>query len=90
MLNTKSVLSRRIGDTPHMVARRRRKLTPFDRAASEFAAIEQRRLKLEEMRERNEARRIEVEQERNVILGRLADIAEAVCQQFLPKREQPT
>ncbi|KAJ8708189.1 hypothetical protein PYW08_010555 [Mythimna loreyi] len=53
------------------MARRRRTLTPFDRATSEFVAIERLRLRQEEKRDRQlherETRRIEVDRERNQV-----------------------
>ncbi|CAK1597618.1 unnamed protein product [Parnassius mnemosyne] len=62
-------------------ARRRRTLTPFDRATSEFLAIEQLRLRQEERRDRQlyelETRRIEVDHERNQVLRMFADIVQA-------------
>ncbi|CAG5039920.1 unnamed protein product [Parnassius apollo] len=62
-------------------ARRRRTLTPFDRATSEFVAIENLRLRQEEKRDRQlydlEARRIEVDDERNQVLPMFADITQA-------------
>ncbi|XP_045785418.1 uncharacterized protein LOC123880986 isoform X2 [Maniola jurtina] len=69
-------------------ARRRRTLTPFDRAAREFAAIEQRRLQLEERRVANEGRRIEADNNRTSVLNRLADIAESFLQHYLQSRGQ--
>ncbi|XP_045783889.1 uncharacterized protein LOC123880046 [Maniola jurtina] len=67
-------------------ARRRRTLTPFDRAAREFAAIEQRRLQLEERRVANEGRRIEADNNRTNVLNHLADIAESFLQHYLQSR----
>ncbi|CAG4922878.1 unnamed protein product [Colias eurytheme] len=71
-------------DRPCLRARRRRALTPFERAASEFTAVELRRLELEETRIRQqherELRALEVEHERNQVfsrLVRLVDVAQA-------------
>lgn len=70
----------------HLRARRRRAQTPFERATSEFVAVEQRRLQVEEMRERNNARRIEVEHDRNNLLSRFLDIADALLGEYLQNR----
>ncbi|CAG4985858.1 unnamed protein product [Colias eurytheme] len=67
-------------DRPFLRARRRAP-TPFETAASEFAAVELRRLELEETRIRQqherELRALEVEQERNQVFSRLVDVAQA-------------
>ncbi|KAL4707537.1 hypothetical protein ACJJTC_000289 [Scirpophaga incertulas] len=52
-------------------------LNPFNQVTRLYAAVEKRRLRIEEMRERNEAKRIEVERERNKIFSQLANIAQA-------------
>ncbi|KAJ8707540.1 hypothetical protein PYW08_010792 [Mythimna loreyi] len=60
---------------------RSRRLTPFDRATSEFVAVERLRLRQEEKRDRQfhdrESRRIEVDHELNQVLRRLGDIVQA-------------
>ncbi|CAH2088436.1 unnamed protein product [Euphydryas editha] len=66
-------------------ARRRRAQTPLDRATSEFVAIEQRRLQLEEMRERDNSRRIDAEIERNRVFSQFANIAETWLQHYLAR-----
>ncbi|CAH2064933.1 unnamed protein product, partial [Iphiclides podalirius] len=67
-------------------ARRRRTLTPFDRAMRKFVAVEQQRLRVEERRDRQlherETQRIEVDHERNQILRSFADIAQACLDHF--------
>lgn len=67
-------------------ARRRRTLTPFDRAARDFAAIERQRLQLEERRLTNESRRIEADNNRTNMLNRFVDIAESFLQHYLQTR----
>lgn len=56
-----------------------------DRATSEFVAIEQRHLQLEERRAQTEAHRVEVDNERNNLLGRFANITEALLQNYLSR-----
>lgn len=66
-------------------ARTRRVQTPFERATSEFVAVENRRLELEEERERNshkremerlriEERRMQMEENRNTTLCQLTSV----------------
>ncbi|RVE40806.1 hypothetical protein evm_014546 [Chilo suppressalis] len=66
---------------PRLRARRRLAPTPYERAASEFAAIELRRLELEETRTRlqheRDLRALEVEHDRNQVFGKLVNIAQA-------------
>ncbi|KAL0879452.1 hypothetical protein ABMA27_003203 [Loxostege sticticalis] len=66
---------------PHLRARQRRHLTPFERAASEFSAVELRRLELEEARARMQHERVlralKVEQERTQVFRSLVDDAQA-------------
>lgn len=80
---------------PRRLLRKHRYHTPYKRAASEFVAVELRRLQLEEIREKNshqreierirlETKRIEMEESRNTILNRLADITENLVQ-ILPQ-----
>ncbi|XP_045499324.1 uncharacterized protein LOC123696972 isoform X2 [Colias croceus] len=68
-------------DRPCLRPRCRRAPTPFERAASEFTAVELRRLELEETRMRQqherELRALEVEHERNQVFNRLVDVAQA-------------
>ncbi|CAH0728247.1 unnamed protein product, partial [Brenthis ino] len=57
--------------------RRRRNMTPFERATSEFVSIEEGRLRLEEMRinreHEREMARINVEYQINELLQKIAD-----------------
>ncbi|KPI98044.1 hypothetical protein RR46_11165 [Papilio xuthus] len=80
---------RHSGNLSKVDARRRRAI---NRAPTEFAAIERRRLRLEEKRVRNETRRLDIdeqrldiERQRNFLLERVVDIADAICQQYLPQ-----
>lgn len=68
-----------------LITRPRRRVVqiPFDRTTSEFLALEKRRLALEEVRERNNSRRIDVEIERNNVLSRFADLATTLLQHYL-------
>ncbi|XP_050563957.1 myb-related transcription factor, partner of profilin [Spodoptera frugiperda] len=66
---------------PRLSARRRRAPTPFERAASEFTAVEVRRLELEETRTRlqheRDSRALEIEHERNLVFNSLVNVAQA-------------
>ncbi|XP_026728291.1 myb-related transcription factor, partner of profilin-like isoform X2 [Trichoplusia ni] len=68
-------------DRPRLRARRRFAPTPFERAASEFTAVEVRRLELEEARSRRQHERdlraLEVEHERNQVFSSLVQVAQA-------------
>ncbi|KAL4709409.1 hypothetical protein ACJJTC_001205 [Scirpophaga incertulas] len=63
-----------------MRARRRREPTPFERATSEFAAVEMRRLELEETRLRQQHERdmraLDIEHERNLVFSSLVAVAQ--------------
>ncbi|CAD0198172.1 unnamed protein product [Chrysodeixis includens] len=92
-ITTRPMTNLRMQTSPHsmpnsahrLITRPRRKVIqiPFDRTTSEFLALEKRRLALEEMRERNNSRRIDVEVERNNVLSRFADIAATLLQHCL-------
>ncbi|KAL4720957.1 hypothetical protein ACJJTC_012271 [Scirpophaga incertulas] len=63
-----------------MRARRRREPTPFERATSEFTAVEMRRLELEETRLRQQHERdmraLDIEHERNLVFSSLVAVAQ--------------
>ncbi|GBP22770.1 hypothetical protein EVAR_13561_1 [Eumeta japonica] len=80
-------------------ARRNRGQRPFDRATSEFVAIEQRRLDLEEARDRHlheretqrlqlDSQQIEISRELNQLLRQLCIIAQRVLE-ILSRQEPP-
>lgn len=90
-VTTRSMTNRRgqtlANSVPRLMTRPRRRVVqiPFDRSTSEFLNIEKRRLALEEVRERNNSRRIDVDIERNKILSRFADLATTLLQHYLGK-----
>lgn len=71
---------------PHVRARGRRTQSPFDRLTSELVAVEQRRLEMEEKRDRQlherECRRLEVDNEHNQILRSIVDVAQSWLEFF--------
>ncbi|CAH1637275.1 unnamed protein product [Spodoptera littoralis] len=73
-------------DRPRLRARRRQAPTPFERAASEFTAVELRRLELEEVRTRQQHERdmraLEVEHERNQVFSSIVNVAQAWLDYF--------
>ncbi|GBP98016.1 hypothetical protein EVAR_90261_1 [Eumeta japonica] len=94
-------VSPRASPRPRVIlgARRNRGQRPFDRATSEFVAIEQRRLDLEEARDRHlheretqrlqlDSQQIEISRELNQLLRQLCVIAQRVLE-ILSRQEPP-